>query len=232
MNILYLHGMGSGSQTSRVANKLRTELPKMQFTKGGEPCTLNLICETYDFDPEDATQQIAGWVEAYQPVLVIGESMGSIHALGIQGIPHIYISPALNYDRGTEFFKPLMTLANLIGYHYTSQRGAQRQLIDGNPELLAKFRPMIQSYKEAILSSPQRDPSFAFFGRHDKYMMSGIVSVKEYERLYGNSYVVHEGGHIFDSRYVKSRLVPKIAEMLGLEVVRPPRGRRGNQKQS
>ena len=230
MNILYLHGMGSGSHTSRVANKLRTELPKKQFTKGGEPCTLNLICETYDFDPEVATKQIAGWVETYQPVLVIGESMGSIHALGIQGIPHIYISPALNYDRGTEFFKPLMTLANLIGYKYTSQRGKQRQKIDGDPELLAKFRPMIQSYKEAILSSPQRDPSFAFFGSHDKYMMSGIVSIKEYERLYGDSYEVHEGGHIFGANYVKPKLLPKIAEMLGLEEINPPRRRRKKQE--
>ena len=226
MNILYLHGMGSGSKTSRVANKLRTELPKMQFTKGGEPCTLNLICETYDFDPEVATKQIAGWVETYQPVLVIGESMGSIHALGIQGIPHIYISPALNYDRGTEFIMPLMTLANLIGYHYTSQRGKQRQKIDGNPELLAKFRPMIQSYKEAILSRPQRDPSFAFFGSNDKYMLSGIVSIKEYERLYGDSYEVHEGGHIFGANYVKPRLVPKIVEMLGLEIIKTSRKRK------
>ena len=225
MNILYLHGMGSGSKTSRVANKLRTELPKMQ-TKNGEPCTLNLICETYDFDPEVATKQIAGWVETYQPVLVIGESMGSIHALGIQGIPHIYISPALNYDRGTEFIMPLMTLANLIGYHYTSQRGKQRQKIDGNPELLAKFRPMIQSYKEAILSRPQRDPSFAFFGSNDKYMLSGIVSIKEYERLYGDSYEVHEGGHIFGANYVKPRLVPKIVEMLGLEIIKTSRKRK------
>ena len=226
MNILYLHGMGSGSKTSRVANKLRTELPKMQFTKDGEPCTLNLICETYDFDPEVATKQIAEWVKAYQPVLVIGESMGSIHALGIQGIPHIYISPALNYDRGTEFIMPLMTLANLIGYHYTSQRGKQRQKIDGNPELLAKFRPMIQSYKEAILSRPQRDPSFAFFGSNDKYMLSGIVSIKEYERLYGDSYEVHEGGHIFGANYVKPRLVPKIVEMLGLEIIKTSRKRK------
>lgn len=230
MNILYLHGMGSGSRTSRVANKLRTELPKMQFTKEGEPCTLNLICETYDFDPEVATKQIAGWVEAYQPVLVIGESMGSIHALGIHGIPHIYISPALNFDRGAEMARPVYAIANALGINLVPKpRGSKRQELIGDPVLLAKFRPMIQSYKEAVLSSPQRDASFAFFGSKDKYMVPGIVSIKEYERLYGDSYEVHDGGHIFGVNYVKPRLIPKIGEMLGLEIVKPVRGRKKKQ---
>ena len=217
INILYLHGMGGGS-TSRVPNKLRTELTKMNFNKDGEPCTFNVICNTYDFNPEVASKQIASWVEECHPDLVIGESMGAIHAIGIQGMPHIYISPALNYDRGAEFFRPLVAIGNLIGYNYHSQRGANRQLIQGDPELLAKFKPMVQSYKEALLSQPQRDPSFAFFGKKDKYMLlGGIVSVKEYERLFGDSYEMHDGGHIFGASYVKPRLIPKMAEMLGLK---------------
>ena len=178
MNILYLHGMGGGS-TSRMPSRLRQVLSNMHFTKDGDPCKLNVVCKTYDFDPEVATNQIAGWVETYQPVLVMSESMGAIHALGIRGVPHIYISPALNYDRGAEFFLPLVSLGNMIGYTYTKQRGTKRQEIRGDHELVAKFKPMIQSYKEAILSGPQCDSSYAYFGSRDGYMMTGIVSIEE-----------------------------------------------------
>lgn len=223
--------MGGGS-TSRMPRKLRQVLANKHFTKNGEPCRLNVVCMTYDFDPEVATKQIAGWVETYHPDLVMAESMGAIHAMGIQGVPHIYISPALNYDRGAEFMLPFVSLGNMIGYTYTKQRGTRRQKILGDPELVAKFKPMIQSYKEAILNSPQRDPSFAFFGNKDGYMVPGIVSIKEYERLYGDSYEVYDGGHCLDVNQAGAKLVPKIVEMLGLEVVRPPRGRRKKQEQN
>ena len=230
MNILYLHGMGGG-RTSRMPVRLRQVLNNMHFTKDGEPCRLNVVCMTYDFDPEVATSQIADWVKTYQPALVMAESMGAIHALGIQGVPHIWISPALNYDRGAEFMLPLVKLGNMIGYTYTKQRGAKRQEIRGDHELVAKFKPMIQSYKEAILSNPQRDPSYAFFGRKDGYMKAGIVSIEEYKRLYGDSYEVFDCGHCIDVSQIRPKLVPKIVEMLGLEVVRPPRGRRKQQEQ-
>ena len=188
MNILDLHGMGGGS-TSRVPNRLRQELSKMHFTKDGEPCELN----------------------------VIGESMGSIHAIGIQGIPHIYISPALNFDRGAEVARPIYAIANVLGINLTPEaRGPKRQELKGDPDLLAKFKPMLERYKDAVLKNPHRDPSFAFFGRKDKYMMLGIVSIKEYERLYGDSYEVSDSGHTFGVRYVKPRLIPKIVEMLDL----------------
>ena len=223
--------MGGGS-TSRMPVKLQQVLSNMHFTKAGEPCSLQVICETYDFDPEVATNQIAEWVETYQPALVMSESMGAIHALGIQGVPHIWLSPALNYDRGAEFVLPFISIANMMGYTYTKQRGANRQKILGDPELVAKFKPMIQSYKEAILNNPQRDPSYAFFGNKDDFRKTGIVSIKEYKRLYGNNYEVYEGGHCLSVRQIRPKLLPKIVEMLGLEVVRPPRGRRKKQEQN
>ena len=228
MNILYLHGMGGGS-TSRMPVRLKQVLSNMHFTKDGEPCKLNVVCKTYNFDPEVATNQIAEWVETYQPALVMSESMGAIHALGIQGVPHIWLSPALNYDRGATFFQPMVSLANMLGFTYTKQRGANRQEIRGDYELVAKFKPMIQSYKEAILSNPQRDPSYAFFGNKDPYRTTDIVSIKEYQRLYGDSYEMFDGGHCLDVRQIRPKLLPKIVEMLGLEEVKPTPRKNRNQ---
>ena len=229
MNILYLHGMGGGS-TSRMPSRLRQVLSNMHFTKDGEPCNLNVVCKTYDFDPEVATNQIADWVETYQPVLVMSESMGAIHALGIQGVPHIYISPALNYDRGVQMAQPLVAFSSLFGHTITKQRRKGRQRIVGDPSLLAKFKPMLERYKQAILDNP-RDLSYAYFGTRDPYKLGGIVSIEEYRRLYGDSYEEFDGGHCLDVSEICPRLLPKIVEMLGLEVVKPQRGRRKKQEQ-
>ena len=227
MNILFLHGMGGG-QTTWMPKKLNQVLSKMNFTKDGEPCTLHVICETYDFDPEVATQQIGQWVETYQPVMVISESMGAIHALGIQGIPHIYLSPALNYDRGVKIAMPLVAICEKMGIHYHKQRGRNNQLIHGDTKLLAKFQPMIESYKEAIRRNPHPDTTYAYFGKKDEFRRAGIVSIKEYERLFGSSYETYEGGHVLDVSNAERVLVPKIVEMLGLEIVKPQRKRKKN----
>ena len=220
MNILFLHGMGGGG-TTKMPKKLNQVLSKMNLTKDGEPCTLRVICETYDFDPDVATRQIGQWVETYQPVMVISESMGAIHALGIQGMPHIYLSPALNYDRGVRMAMPLVAIGEMMGIYYNKQRGRNNQLIHGDTQLLARFQPMIQSYKEAIRRNPNPDASYAYFGNKDEFRRAGIVSIKEYKSLFGNSYEVYEGRHVLDVSNAETVLVPKIAEMLGLEIVKP-----------
>ena len=227
MNILFLHGMGGG-RTTKMPKKLNQVLSKMNLTKDGEPCTLRVICETYDFDPDVATRQIGQWVETYQPVMVISESMGAIHALGIQGIPHIYLSPALNYDRGVKMAMPLVAIGEMMGFHYHKQRGANNQLIHGDTQVLAKFQPMIQSYKEAIRRNPNPDTSYAYFGDRDEFKLAGIVSIKEYESLFGDSYEVYEGGHVLDVKHAKGVLVPKIAEMLGVDIVKQQRKQKKN----
>ena len=227
MNILFLHGMGGG-RTTKMPKKLNQVLSKMNLTKDGEPCTLRVICETYDFDPDVATRQIGQWVETYQPVMVISESMGAIHALGIQGMPHIYLSPALNYDRGVRMAMPLVAIGEMMGIYYNKQRGRNNQLIHGDTQLLARFQPMIQSYKEAIRRNPNPDASYAYFGNKDEFRRAGIVSIKEYKSLFGNSYEVYEGRHVLDVSNAETVLVPKIAEMLGLEIVKPQRKRKKN----
>ena len=219
MNILFLHGMG-GSGNSYIPRCLKKKLANMHFTKNGEPQELNVICRTYKYDPDAATKQITKLVETFNPVLVIGESMGAIHALGIRGIPHIYLSPALNYDKGVDFFLPLVELGSKFGFTYRKQRGKRRQEIVGDPGLLSKFKPMLESYKQAILDNP-RDPSYAYFGTNDPFKVGDIVRIEEYKRLYGDSgdnYEEFDGGHVLDVSRLDDTLVPKIVEMLGLEV--------------
>ena len=86
INVLYIHGMGGGGD-SRIPSILNDAL---------RPEGVNVVVRTYDFDPVIAHNQINGWVAELSPSLVIGESLGAVHALRIKGVPHLLISPSLN----------------------------------------------------------------------------------------------------------------------------------------
>ena len=85
-NVLYIHGMGGGSDS-----RIPTILSEIFHCH-----SIRVIARTYSFDPEVAADQIAAWVDELKPVLVVGESLGALHALRLRGIPHIFVSPALN----------------------------------------------------------------------------------------------------------------------------------------
>ena len=95
--ILYVHGMGGGSD-SRIPSILKDILSP----------EYSIFIRTYDFDPQVATRQLASWVEEAKPDLVIGESLGAIHAVAIKGYPHLFVSPSLN---APIFFRILAAIA-------------------------------------------------------------------------------------------------------------------------
>ena len=85
--------MGGGAD-SRIPSILRERINSMIPEDFG--LFIDVIVRTYDFDPDIADGQIRSWIEELQPSLIIGESLGSIHALRIKGLPHLLVSPALN----------------------------------------------------------------------------------------------------------------------------------------
>ena len=95
--ILYVHGMGGGGD-SRIPNHLKTLL---------DPYGVRVIVRTYDFDPPVGHAQLASWVEEVKPDLVIGESLGAIQALRIQGVPHLFVSPSLGAPAMLAKYSPL-----------------------------------------------------------------------------------------------------------------------------
>ncbi len=88
INVLYIHGMGGGGD-SRIPSILNDSLSSMG---------IRVIVRTYDFDPDIAQDQISSWADELKPELVIGESLGAVHAIRIKGVPHILISPELNWQ--------------------------------------------------------------------------------------------------------------------------------------
>lgn len=199
--LLYIHGMGGGSD-SRIPSILREALDGVA----------DVVVRTYDFDPETAARQIAGWVDELKPSLVVGESLGSLHALRINGIPHIFVSPSLNAPL---YFGTLAWLALIPGVTplldriYRPKEG-DRQKLHFTYGVLRKYTA---HRAEALRNSPEkesRDIFHAFFGTRDHYRRSGIVSVRTWKRYFGDTYDIYEGTHFMEEEFIHEMLVPKI----------------------
>lgn len=208
--ILYIHGMGGGSD-SRIPSILQNIFAEQKDAQ------IYLIVKTYSFDPEKAAAQIEGWVKKLSPDLIIGESLGAIHAIRVKGFPHILISPSLGAPKYLSALAPLALLPGvpaLMKKIYRPTDGERQKLV-------FKFK-VLRKYcrhrKEALKNVPAnggQDSFFAFFGTKDHYRRSGIVSLRAYRKYFGESFELYEGTHYMEEEFIYAKLIPKIFETLG-----------------
>lgn len=212
--VLYIHGMGGGAD-SRIPSILREHINSMIPEDFG--LFIDVIVRTYDFDPDIADGQIRSWIEELQPSLIIGESLGSIHALRIKGLPHLLVSPALNapvYLSNLAFLTLIPGVSYLLGRIYKPRKG-ERQVLKftyGNMVKWRKYR------REVIACSPGqggKDYFHAYFGTRDHYRKSGIVRVGSWKKHYGDdTYSIYDGTHFMEEEYVMSMLAPDAIRIL------------------
>ena len=200
MPILYIHGMGGG-RDSRIPSILREE-------------GLDVVVRTYDFDPEVASAQISSWVDELQPELVIGESLGSLHALRIQGVPKVLVSPALNAPLYFELLAWLTLIPGVTALFdrlYRPREG-DRQTLHFTFRTLRKYMP----HRRAALavSASSRDRVFALLGTCDHYLKSGVVSFRTYKKYFGDAFLAYDGTHFTEEEYVRTDLKRVLLEML------------------
>lgn len=196
--LLYIHGMGGG-EDSRIPSILRERL---------SASGIDVIVHTYDFDPSVASAQTAAWFEKYSPDLVVGESLGFCHAMRLRGVPHIFVSPAVNAPEAFLLFSRFARLKPIRKFYEWRYKPSRplRQQISFEPELLSRY-DAFQFAKVADMD----DYVYAFFGNKDAYRRTGIVSVRHWERIYGkSSYTIYNGTHFMEEEYIDSLLVPEI----------------------
>ena len=206
MTILYVHGMGGGGD-SRIPSILKDLL---------DP-GFEIVIRTYDFDPEVACGQISAWASETCPDLVIGESMGAIHAVALKGVPHLFVSPSLNAPL---FFSVLSSLAVIPGvtkffdWYYKPKEG-DRQKLHFDRKTLKKWNDV---RREALLNTPlngSKDYFHAFFGTRDKFRRSGVVLVRTWKKYFGEgSWTMYDGSHFMEEEYIRTLLVPAILSLL------------------
>ena len=206
INILYIHGMGGGGD-SRIPSILRDALR-------GEA---DVIVKTYDFDPETAAVQIESWVKEFNPQIVVGESLGSLHALRIKGVHHVFVSPSLNaplYFSRLAWLTYLPGITALLDRIYRPKEG-DRQKLHFTPSVMRKYSIHRKIALENSAKKESRDTFHAFFGTRDHYRRSGIVSVRTWERYFGpDSYDMYEGTHFMEEEFIHEMLIPEIKSFL------------------
>lgn len=202
--VLYIHGMGGGGD-SRIPSILNDAL-----------ASVRVVVRTYDFDPDVAAGQIAQWVDELKPDLIIGESLGSLQAIRITGIPHLFVSPSLNaplYFGRLAFLALLPGVTKLLDKIYRPREG-DRQKLHFTFKVLRKYR---KHRKVALMNSTKNGSSdffYAFFGHDDHYRKSGIVSIKTWEKYFGKTYSMYDGTHFMEEEHIYAQLVPMIHKVL------------------
>ncbi|MGM9748113.1 MAG: hypothetical protein ACI3ZN_04880, partial [Candidatus Cryptobacteroides sp.] len=184
MKVLYIHGMGGGGD-SRIPSILREKIGKY-LPDGVE---VEVIVRTYSFDPIDGREQIEKWVDELKPSLIIGESLGAVQAIRIEGLPHLLVSPSLNAPIYLGYLAVLALIPGvtwLMDKIYKPKPG-DRQRLHFSFHTLRKYR---DHRKKALANSTlngSKDPFYAFFGTKDHYRKSGIVSIRTWKKYFGDT---------------------------------------------
>ncbi|MCQ2144580.1 MAG: hypothetical protein MJY72_02435 [Bacteroidales bacterium] len=208
MVILYVHGMGGGSD-SRIPRLLRE-----WFSERPEYASVEVVCRTYDFDPDIAYRQLESWVEELSPKLIVGESLGSCNALRIRrsDIPYIFVSPALNaplFMGYLAFLALVPGVTSLLDRIYRPRPG-DRQPLHFTFRTMRKYRRLRHDILQCGDGAGRMDVH-AYFGEHDHYRRTGVVSVRAWERQFGpGTYTLYNGTHFMEEEFVRSLLIPKI----------------------
>lgn len=204
VNVLYIHGMGGGGD-SRIPSILRDAFADEN---------IDIIVRTYDFDPELAQAQIESWLEEIRPSLIIGESLGTIHAIKIAGIPHLLISPSLNAPLYLGYWSWLALVPGvtwLLDRIYKPKDGDRQKLHFKFLTLKKYLRHRREALANSIAAGSQ-DYFHAFIGTRDHYRKSGIVSIRTWKKYFGETYTLYEGTHFTEEEFIWSLVVPKIRE--------------------
>ena len=204
-NVLYIHGMGGGGDS-----RIPSILSEVLASEG-----ISVAVRTYDFDPEVGAAQIAAWVSEIKPELVIGESLGALQAMRIRGVSHMYVSPALNAPLYFGLLAWLSFIPGVTRFFDNSYRpkDGDRQPLHFTFSTLRKYR---RHRKEALAASAADGGNhmvLAFFGTHDHYRKSGVVSLRTWRRYFGDSsFSIYEGTHFMEEEYIHSMLAPAVRE--------------------
>ncbi len=211
--ILYIHGMGGGVD-SRIPSILNSHINS--YIAPGQDARIEVVVRTYDIDPSIAWEQITSWRNELNPDLVIGESLGSLHAIRLSGVPHLFVSPAVGAARWMAFASWLPFSASIMRMMFKPHPG-ERQPLDFTYKVLSHYRGMRKRVLDCSPANGGRDYFFAFFGTEDTYRRSGVVSVRSWAKHFGpDSYKIYKGTHYMEEEYLYSMLIPKILEVLGL----------------
>jgi hypothetical protein len=193
--ILYIHGFSSSGASGTVMM-----LRNMLYEAG-----VQVVAPDVPVQPLEAVELLRRTVEAEQPDLIIGTSMGGMYAELLHGYRRILVNPSFHMAK-------LLTFRGLGKYQFLNKRedGAKEFKIDKTT--IAQFRE-VEKMLFSDLSTEERDRVYGLFGRNDPT----VHTQEDFTKHYGKDhFVVFEGEHRLNDKILKNVVLPIINELLEL----------------
>ena len=193
MKIVYFHGFAS-SGASGTVQLLRKKFPSAQ-----------VIAPDIPVDPEEALPMLKELVEAEQPDLVIGTSMGGMYAQQMHGHLRICFNPAFR----------ISTMSKVI-------RTGEHQWLNGRKDSAKTFRVTADTIKHFNqmerkqfdgITPADRELCYGLFGINDP-TVNPVNAYNTFTKYYTHAERI-EAEHQLNDKVIHKYLLPLIKRLVG-----------------
>ncbi len=198
--ILFLHGFAS-SGNSGTATILRDYLYK--------DYGVTVISPDIPIYPSEARTYLTSLVEAENPDLIFGTSMGGMYAELLKGYPRICVNPAFTMSKLiTMKFK---YLGKNVDFLNKRQDGTTSFKVD--KQMIAEFKEIETTAALKNITPEEKKRVWGIFGKNDTV----VNCQNEFTKAYGREqFKVIEGEHGVTQNMLKHDILPIIKSILKL----------------
>ena len=195
MKVIYLHGFASAGSTGTA-----TTLRNLLYGRD-----VSVVSPDIPVMPLEAQQMLSSFVQAEQPDLILGTSMGAMYAEQLRGIPRILVNPSFHMAR-------LLTFRGMGRREFRNKRqdGARDFKVD--KELIQQFQ-QIEKCSFLDITPEEKKLVWGLFGTQDKL----VNCQPDFKKNYGTEQMrFFEGEHFLNDKILSRVVLPLVEQILQL----------------
>lgn len=195
MKVIYLHGFASAGSTGTA-----TTMRNLLYGRD-----VSVVSPDIPVMPLEAQQMLSSFVQAEQPDLILGTSMGAMYAEQLRGIPRILVNPSFYMAR-------LLTFRGMGRREFRNKRqdGARDFKVD--KELIRQFQ-QIEKCSFLDITPEEKKLVWGLFGTQDKL----VNCQPDFKKNYGTEQMrFFEGEHFLNDKILSRVVLPLVEQILQL----------------
>lgn len=193
MKLIYFHGFAS-SGASGTVQLLRKMLPSAE-----------IIAPDIPVDPEEALPMLKDLVEAEQPDVVVGTSMGGMYVQQMHGHLRICVNPAFNMSS-------LSKVLHTGEHKWLNGRKDSAKTFKITADIIKHFNQMERKQFDGI-TPEDKDLCYGLFGINDK-TVNPVNSYTTFTKHYNHAERI-EAEHQLNEKVLRKYILPLIKDLLG-----------------
>lgn len=193
--MIYLHGFASAGSTGTA-----TTMRNLLYGRD-----VSVVSPDIPVMPLEAQQMLSSFVQAEQPDLILGTSMGAMYAEQLRGIPRILVNPSFHMAR-------LLTFRGMGRREFRNKRqdGARDFKVD--KELIRQFQ-QIEKCSFLDITPEEKKLVWGLFGTQDKL----VNCQPDFKKNYGTEQMrFFEGEHFLNDKILSRVVLPLVEQILQL----------------